>query len=113
MKLAMSICLAMVFLGCGPSDLEGEWEITLPAGFRYESLIERLDDNRYDIPSIAVLSGIYERRGDSLFVVEPNDSRLTEFVWKIEDLNTLTLVTSPPVGKIGSDYTGAKLRRLK
>ena len=113
MKLAVATSLAFVLIGCGQSDLEGDWEITLPAGFRYESRIERTDDNRYNIPSIAVLSGVYERRGDSLFVVEPNDPRLTEFVWRIEDPDNMVLVKSPPGEKIGSDYTGAKLRRLK
>ena len=116
MRIVGAVLLAAFVAGCGsrqPSDLAGNWEIVLPAGFSYQSRIERIGDARYRIPSIANLSGVYERRGDSLFVVEPNDSRLTEFIWEIQDIDHRVLVQSPHVGKIGSDYTGATLRRLK
>ena len=116
MRIVGAVLLAAFVAGCGsrqPSDLAGNWEIVLPAGFSYQSRIERIGDARYRIPSIVNLSGVYERRGDSLFVVEPNDPRLTEFIWEIQDIDHLVLVQSPPVGKIGSDYTGATLRRLK
>ena len=112
-RTIVAALLLVVVAGCGARDLSGRWELALPAGFTYQSRIERIGAARYRIPGIANLSGIYERRGDSLFVVQPNDPRLTEFVWQIQDPDHLVLVQSPPVGKIGSDYTGATLQRLK
>ena len=113
---ARAIVAALLFTvvaGCGARDLSGKWELTLPAGYTYRSRIERIGADRYRIPGIVTLSGTYERRGDSLFVVEPEDPRLTEFVWRIQDLDHMVLVQSPPVAKIGSDYTGATLQRIE
>ncbi len=95
-----------------PPDLSGNWEMTLPAGFRRQTPIEKIDDTRYLIPKIGVLSGVYEHQGNRLVVVKPNDERLTGFVWEIRDAGSLVLIQSAPVEKIGSDYTGATLRRL-
>ena len=42
----------------------------------------------------------------------PTDPRLTEYVWKVENANKLTLIEAPSVSKIGSDYRGAVLVHL-
>ncbi len=118
--MVMCVCL-MIVSGCSTTkqkgspavDLSGEWTMTLPAGFVSTSPIERVDDTHYRIPNIKVLSGVYQRRGNMLVVVEPIDARLTEFIWEIRDADNLVLIQSPPVGKIGSDYTGATLNRIK
>ena len=99
----------------GPRDvagLEGEWEITLPAGFIRRLSILHLDGARYRISRSGNSSGIYELRGDKLVVVEPDDKRLTEFVWHVEDPNRMVLIESPAVSKVGSDYRGAILKRV-
>jgi hypothetical protein len=92
--------------------LEGEWEATLPAGFTRRWSILHLDDTRYRVLKAGTLSGVYELRGDRLVMVEPDEKRLTEFVWQIKDSNSLVLIESPPVSKVGSDYRGAMLRRV-
>lgn len=107
------ICLAL--FGCGKKapDLSGNWELTLPKGAKYPSNIERVSENTYRIPGIKALSGIYELKGDKLVVTVPTDKRLTEYVWKVEDTNTLRLIEAPPTSKTGSDYRGATLIRLR
>jgi hypothetical protein len=107
------VCLAL--FGCGKKgiDLSGNWELTLPAGAKFRSPIERVSENTYRIPTIQSLSGIYELKGDKLVVTIPTDPRLTEYVWKVENANTLILIEAPPMNKIGSDYKGATLMRVR
>ena len=107
------ICLALV--GCGKKipDLSGNWELTLPQGTKYTSPIERVSGNSYRIPGIKVLSGVYELKDDKLVVTAPTDERLTEFVWKLEDANKLILIEAPSTSKIGADFRGATLVRLR
>ena len=93
-------------------DLSGNWELTLPAGAKFRSPIERVSENTYRIPSLQSLSGVYELKGHKLVVTVPTDQRLTEYIWKVENANTLTLIQAPPTSKIGSDYKGATLIRL-
>lgn len=106
------LCLAV--FGCGKKalDLSGNWELTLPQGAKFRSPIERVSENIWRIPSAQSLSGVYELKGDKLVVRIPTDPRLTEYVWKVENANSLTLIAAPPVSKIGSDYKGATLNRL-
>ncbi len=110
---AALICLAL--FGCGKKapDLSGNWELTMPKGVKYQSPIERVSEKSYRIPGIKALSGVYELKGDKLVVTVPTDKRLTEYVWKVEDANTLILIEAPPTSKTGSDYRGATLVRLR
>ena len=106
-------CLALVGCGKKTPDLSGNWELTLPKGAKLQSPIERVSGNTYRIPAIQSLSGVYELKGDKLVVTVPTDPRLTEYVWKVEDANSLVLVEAPPASKIGWDYKGATLKRLR
>jgi hypothetical protein len=106
------LCLAVFGCGKKPLDLSGNWEVTLPQGAKLRSPIERVGENVWRIPSAQSLSGVYELKGDKLVVRIPTDQRLTEYVWKVENANSLTLIATPPVSKIGSDYKGATLKRL-
>ena len=110
---AALFCLAL--FGCGKKalDLSGNWELTLPKGGKFQSPIERVSENTYRIPSIQSLSGVYELKGDKLVVTVPTDPRLTEYVWKVEDANSLVLIEAPSASKIGWDYKGATLKRLR
>jgi hypothetical protein len=112
-KLIGIALLCLVLGGCGKKapDLSGDWVMTLPKGAVHESPIVRLTDRTYRIPGIKALSGVYELQGDKLVVIAPTDRRLTEYVWRLEDANTLLLIEAPPVSKTGSDYRGATLKR--
>ena len=114
-KLLTTALFCLALLGCGKKafDLSGNWELTLPKGAKFQSPIERVRENTYRIPSIQSLSGVYELKGDKLVVTVPTDQRLTEYVWKVEDANTLILIEAPPISKIGWDYKGATLKRLR
>ena len=107
------LCLAVFGCGKKPLDLSGNWELTLPQGAKFRSPIERVSENTWRIPSIQSLSGVYELKGDKLVVTAPTDQRLMEYVWKVENANSLVLIEAPPVSKIGWDYKGATLLRLR
>ncbi len=96
----------------GLVDLAGRWQLTLPEGGQHSVLILNLGQNRYLLRSGGNTSGMYELRGDRLAVVDPDDKRLTEFVWSVQDSNKMVLVESPAVAKVGSDYRGAVLNRI-
>src|ERR1043165_2923511 len=91
--------LFLGLLGCARKapDLSGNWELTLPAGAKFRSAIERVTEHTYRIPTIQSLSGVYELKGDKLGVSAPTDQRLTEFVWKVENANTLPLIEAPSI----------------
>jgi hypothetical protein len=84
----------------------------MPAGATFRVRLLPLADGRYRLMNARLFSGVYEFRDGHLAVVEPVDRRLTEFAWKVLDADTLVLAQSPPVRKIGADFTGATLRRL-
>ena len=114
-KLLTTALFCLALLGCGKKafDLSGNWELTLPKGAKFHSPIERVSENTYRIPAIQSLSGVYELKGDKLVVTAPTDQRLTEYIWKVEDAHTLILIGAPPISKIGWDYKGATLKRLR
>jgi beta-lactamase regulating signal transducer with metallopeptidase domain len=94
-------------------DPTGDWLLTLPAGFEHRVEIADLGRGRYRLtPPRLNMSGVYRRRGGTFDLVEPNDSRLTEFKWRFEGSDILRLVAEPPPGKTGAGYAGASLRRL-
>lgn len=93
-----------------PSDLAGDWRALLPAGFEQPITLTRVDGNRYRLaPLNLTFGGIYERTGDRLVRVEPNEPNRAPFAWTIRSPYMLTL-TEQPEG-IGADYTGAVLFR--
>jgi len=94
------------------SDLSGDWLLALPAGFEHRVVLTDLGGGRYRLaPRSLNMSGVYERRGRELELVEPTVSRLTEFRWRAEGSDVLRLVAEPPPGKTGARYAGATLRR--
>lgn len=93
-------------------DFSGDWHITLPAGFEFDSKIAKQQDGRWKLSEMRILSGVYRVVGDRLKVEAPVDERLTEFEWQIVSHDVLILKHSPDTGKIGSDYRGTLARRL-
>jgi hypothetical protein len=96
-------------------DLSGGWQLHLPAGFEYPVTIARCV-GRHEHLQLDVrtnMRGTYRRDGRFLRVAEADDERLTEFVWEAISPDLFVLVESPPVAKIGSDYRGAELRRVR
>jgi hypothetical protein len=108
--------------GPSPIRLEGRWLMTLPAGFEHRVTLEPVGSDRYRLKSIRldsrskgedslVFAGLYEIRDGRLVIVDPDDDRLTEFQWTIQNPNTLILADQPEAGKTGADYHGATLTR--
>jgi hypothetical protein len=90
-------------------DLAGDWLLTLPAGFQYRVALERTDDGRYRLSSSGNSAGVYERRGDKLFMFAPEDERHDVFTWQVLNANTLLLIDE--TGASGARYAGATLCR--
>jgi len=105
-------CAALTDKGLSQGNLDGKWHMTLPAGFEYPATIVALGDGRYRLEELPTkFRGVYELRGDRLSIVEPVREHLTGFVWQVQDHDTLALTEAPSVGKTGSDYRGATLKR--
>jgi RNA polymerase sigma factor (sigma-70 family) len=90
--------------------LTGNCIMVLPAGFRYEVNVRRLAPNRYKLEKAVRFSGVYERRGNRLVMVEGASRNEGGFEWEIGD-DGLILVKQRPVEKLGSNYLGATLKR--
>jgi len=91
-------------------DLSGYWLMTLPVGKTVPVKLSRREDDLLHLQSKTVLAGMYRHDGSELRVILPDDKRLTQFVWKIRDENSLLLVESST--DTGSDYTGAVMKRI-
>jgi RNA polymerase sigma factor (sigma-70 family) len=91
--------------------LVGNWLLTLPAGFRYQTTIRHVGDNRYALEKAVRFSGVYELRDGRLTLVEPETRGEAGFVWELRGTEGLTLVGQRPVAKIGQNYLGATLKR--
>jgi len=114
----IGLMVALALTGCSTSksaktaDLTGAWRLALPNGFQHIVRITSEGGQRYRIwKGGTIINGSYERRGNRLVMVTPADSHLTEFVWKIDDANHLTLIKEPPVAKTGQRYRSATLKR--
>jgi hypothetical protein len=95
----------------GPANLSGEWVMSLPAGFRHRITLTLVGPGRYRLsPRKLNSSGVYQIKKNRLVIVEPNDRRLLGFEWEFRK-GSFVLVGQPPIGKTGSNYLGATLRR--
>lgn len=90
----------------------GEFSLLLPKGFERPISLVALEDGRYQfIGNNSNFDGVYVSTGQRLKMERPNDPRLTEFEWFVEDSDHLRLIVEPPVGKTGARYVGATLTR--
>lgn len=93
------------------NPLPRRWKGHLPSGHEMRLSIVDLGDGEYLFKLAGNFSGTYKREGDKLVMSAPADPRLSGFVWKIRDEQTLVLIAQPDVSLTGSDYTGTILRR--
>lgn len=113
------LAAAIILLGasttrCLAEDLEGEWKLSLPAGYEYVVTIQHLGDNEYNLRKGSLnFNGIYHLKKHNLVMARPADDRLTEFVWRLKKDGTLVLIEEPPTRKTGARYLGATLTKLE
>jgi hypothetical protein len=88
------------------------WKGLLPSGNEISISILNLGDEEYMFKFAGNFSGTYKREGEKLVISKPTDPRLSGFVWKIKDDNTLVLIAQPDTSMTGSDYTGTTLKRV-
>lgn len=72
--------------------------------------VRLLEADCYVLEKTVRFSGVYERRRNRLVMVKPADRDEGAFEWEIDE-DCLILVKQRPVGKLGSDYRGATLKR--
>jgi hypothetical protein len=91
----------------------GDFTLHLPSGYEWQVSLVKLKKNRYELTSRHGLNclGVYLMQGERLQMELPNDPRLTEFQWLVEDGDHLKMVAQPPAAKTGGNYLGAILVR--
>jgi hypothetical protein len=91
----------------------GDFTLHLPSGFKWQVSLVKLKHDRYELTSHTNLNclGVYLMQGNRLQMELPNDPRLTEFQWMVEDGDHLKMVAQPPAAKTGGNYLGAMLIR--
>ena len=112
------VAVALFAAGCSTSksaaitssQLTGIWQLTMPDRSQQMVRIVSEGGQRFRIwKGNTLINGVYERRGDRLVMVTPADPKCTEFVWRIDDANHLTLIKEPPAAKTGRPYRKATL----
>ena len=97
-----------------PSDSEsiaGKWMMIFRSGAEAPASFEHVGDSRYRLITRGNFAGEYERTGDFLKIVVPNNKRMTPLVFRIDKPGSMVVVEAPAVGVFGSDYTGVRLER--
>ncbi len=90
----------------GDVDLSGQWEMTLPAGWKHQVTIRPQERGLLSFETKALnLKGAYQHDGSRLRIELPSQERMHGLVWKLKSDDTLVLVAGP-------DYVGATLVRL-
>jgi hypothetical protein len=91
----------------------GDFTLQLPSGYEWQVSLVKFKKNRYELTSRHGLNclGVYLMQGERLQMELPNDPRLTEFQWLVEDGDHLKMVAQPPAAKTGGNYLGAVLTR--
>lgn len=92
-------------------NLDGEWLVTLPAGFEFVGTIEKRPEGCWSFQEMRNMSGYYQLEGNTLKAVVTDKKEHREYEWLILNDNVMVLTKSPPQEKVGSDYRGATLRR--
>ncbi|UUO07265.1 hypothetical protein M4951_02900 [Blastopirellula sp. J2-11] len=96
-----------------PVDYSGQWLMTLPLGAEHQVAIKKAKNDQFKLVRPRLnLAGAYKVDGPTLTIVQPDDQRLTGFVWTAINRNTLILTSEPPQGRTGASYVGATLTRL-
>ena len=90
-------------------NLEGEWLVTLPAGFEFVGKIEKRPESCWSFQEMRNLTGLYQIEGETLKGVTTDPKEPRDYEWLIVNNDILVLTKAPQ--NIGSDYRGATLRR--
>lgn len=90
-------------------NIDGEWLVTLPAGFEFVGTIEKQPEGCWSFKEMRNLSGYYQIEGNVLKAVITDKKNPQEFEWLILNKDVMVLTKSPQ--NIGADYRGATLRR--
>ncbi len=97
--------------GNAAPQLAGRWLMTLPAGFKRQIVIRTTEGDRFVLEEAARFSGTYEFR-DGRLITAKAEAVKEHYEWKV-GADELTLVAQPPKEKLGQNYLGATLKRLR
>ena len=96
------------------ATLNGDWTLTLPAGFQSPARLQRVAADAYQLHSEpgSFFAGRYRHEEDRLTLVKKDSlGRDLKFVWKLSGIDSAELVEEPPVELTGTRYLGATLKR--
>jgi hypothetical protein len=96
--------------------LQGEWQLTLPAGFEFTMTVEPHSEPHHYLlrgDKASNLQGLYKLEGERLEMVTPKVPRIDGLVWEFSASGGLVLVEQPEGSRPGADYRGATLKRAR
>jgi len=108
-----ALLLAVILSACSSAPtLVGDWNLHAPNQTTITKVtINDFGNGNYYLTGNTPMDGIYEKKGDQFLCVKPNDPRLTNFIWRIQDNNTLVLISQPSIWVSQDRYLGAELKR--
>ena len=89
--------------------LVGDWKLTFPKGFVYQTKIEQQPDGLLKLSGAVALNGVYALSRNRLELMETFNDGARDFVWKLQDDGTLKLIEEDH--SAGAEYVGALLSR--
>lgn len=89
--------------------LVGDWKLTFPKGFVYQTNIEQRPDGLLKLSGAVALNGVYAFSRNRLELMETFNDGARDFAWKLQDDGTLKLIEEDH--SAGAEYVGALLSR--
>ncbi len=111
--IGVAVVMSVVLLGagCATENFAGKWNLEAQNGKVIPVMIQNFSNGHYYMHGNTPLDGIYSKQSDKLICTKPDDPRLTGFVWRIQDKNTLLLIAQPSMWVSQERYLGDQLTR--
>src|SRR5438552_248286 len=93
-----------------PDNLAGAWQLAMPRRNQQHASITATDATHVTIKAGENLSGDYVVQGRFLLIIT-RDEKLRPLAWRVNSLDSLTVIRSLESGAVGSDYTVRTLLR--
>lgn len=107
--------LLLTLSGCttlAPQNLSGSWVLKSSDGQTTPMKLQGLGDDQFYLHGKSLpINGVYLLRDDVLEMMRPNDPRLKDYRWRVEDVDHLRLINEPSVSLTGIRYLGFTLEK--
>jgi hypothetical protein len=109
------LLVSMLLVACTAlNTFAGKWDLTTPRGTVLSVSITQLQENEFYLDAgTHAVSGIYTYDQKLLTMIKPDNPRLKELVWRLDEDGSFVLIREPSVELSGERLISSRLTRPK